>query len=98
MAVPSIPADPNDDHVLACALAGDAGSIVSGDGHLLLSNATSASPSAPRPRRWHSSPGSAADRSSTRPTRTYYLTKVFPNTCSLAFSVLKAIGDAYDQI
>lgn len=30
-----IAADPDDDHVLACALAADAGAIVSGDRHLL---------------------------------------------------------------
>ncbi|MDD5057806.1 MAG: putative toxin-antitoxin system toxin component, PIN family [Sideroxydans sp.] len=32
---PTIIADPDDDHVLACALAADAGLIVSGDKHLL---------------------------------------------------------------
>ena len=32
---PVIAADPDDDHVIACAVTGDARSIVSGDGHLL---------------------------------------------------------------
>ena len=38
--LPTVIADPDDDHVLACAITANADLIVSGDKHLLDSNAT----------------------------------------------------------
>jgi predicted nucleic acid-binding protein len=56
-------ADPDDDHVLACAIAVNADLIVSGDKHLLDLKATRASTSSMRVRRYGESL-----RSSERPT------------------------------